>query len=98
MADNPHWDGKVHKAVKFGGRFDSRTVEGHKRAARRAAQARRAKAELEALDAEQQRGFWKTILGLFRVGLKIQAQVLPLGRSLLPGWRRIKCSNVIQIL
>jgi len=33
MAHNPYWDGKVHKAVKFGHRIDSRTVEGQKRAA-----------------------------------------------------------------
>ena len=46
MADNPYWDGKIHKAVKFGDSFDSRTVEGRKRAAQRRAQARRAKAEL----------------------------------------------------
>jgi hypothetical protein len=39
MADNPYWDGKVHKAVKFGDPFDSRTVEGRKRAMRRAIQA-----------------------------------------------------------
>jgi hypothetical protein len=25
MTKNPYWDGKVHKAVKFGDRFDSRT-------------------------------------------------------------------------
>jgi hypothetical protein len=49
MANNPYWDGKVHKAVKFGDRFDSRTVEGRKRAMRRAIQARRAKAEIELL-------------------------------------------------
>lgn len=49
MADNPYWDGEVHKAVKFGDPFDTRTVEGRKRAAQRAAHARRAKAEVEAL-------------------------------------------------
>jgi hypothetical protein len=25
MADNPYWDGKIHKAVKFGDSFDPRT-------------------------------------------------------------------------
>jgi hypothetical protein len=46
---NPYWDGKVHKAVKFGDPFDQRTVEGRKRAMRQAIQARRAKAEVEFL-------------------------------------------------
>lgn len=32
---NPCWDGKVHKAVKFGGLFDTCTVEGRQRAAQR---------------------------------------------------------------
>jgi hypothetical protein len=67
MADNPYWDGKVHKAVKFGDSCDPRTVEGRKRAMKRAIQARRAKAELEQLHAEEQRGLWNRVLGLFRV-------------------------------
>ena len=67
MADNPYWDGKVHKAVKFGDPLDSRTVEGRKRAAIRAAHARRAKSELEALRAEEQTwSFWGSILSRFR--------------------------------
>jgi hypothetical protein len=41
MIDNPYWDGKVHKAVKFGDPFDSRTVEGRKQAAQQVAQVRR---------------------------------------------------------
>jgi hypothetical protein len=66
MADNPYWDGKVHKAVKFGDPFDSRTVEGRKRAMRRAIQARRAKAEIETLRAEEQTwSFWGAILRRF---------------------------------
>ena len=65
--ENPYWDGKVHKAVKFGDPFDSRTVEGRKRAAIRAAHARRAKAELEALRVEEQTwSFWGSILSRFR--------------------------------
>jgi hypothetical protein len=51
---NPYWDGKVHKPVKFGDSFDPQTVEGRKRASRLAGRARRAKAELEALRAEEQ--------------------------------------------
>jgi hypothetical protein len=66
MADNPYWDGKIHKAVKFGDPFDSRTVEGRKRAAQRAAQVRRAKTELELLRAEEQTwSFWGAILRRF---------------------------------
>jgi hypothetical protein len=66
MAD-PYWDGKVHKAVKFGDLFDTRTVEGRKRAAQRAAYARRAKAELEALRAEERTwSFWGAIFNRFR--------------------------------
>jgi hypothetical protein len=38
MPDAPQWDGKLHKSVKFGDSFDPRSVEGRKRAARRAAQ------------------------------------------------------------
>jgi hypothetical protein len=34
MAHDPYWDGKIHKAVKFGDPFDPRTVEGRKRAMR----------------------------------------------------------------
>jgi hypothetical protein len=69
MAKNPYWDGKVHKAVKFGDPFDSRTVEGRKRAAIRAAHARRAKAELEALRVEERSwSFWLSILNRFRRG------------------------------
>jgi hypothetical protein len=65
---NPHWDGKVHKAVKFGDRFDSRTVEGRKRAMRRAMQARRAKAEVDALREERPWTFSEWFFGLFRRG------------------------------
>jgi hypothetical protein len=66
MADNPYWDGKVHKAVKFGDSFDSQTVEGRKRTAQKAAHARRAKAEVEALRAEEQSwSFWGAILRRF---------------------------------
>lgn len=32
---NPYWDDKVHRAVKFGGPFDTRTAEGRKRATQR---------------------------------------------------------------
>lgn len=68
MADNPYWDGEVHKAVKFGDPFDTRTVEGRKRAAQRAAHARRAKAEVEALRAEEQSwSFWGAILRRFGI-------------------------------
>ena len=64
---NPYWDGKVHKAVKFGDPLDSRTVEGRKRAAIRAARARHAKAELEALRVEERSwSFWGVICDLFR--------------------------------
>jgi hypothetical protein len=66
---NPYWDGKVHKAVKFGDRFDPRTVEGRKRAMRRAIQARLAKAEIETLRAEEQSwSFWGAILRRFGRG------------------------------
>jgi hypothetical protein len=66
MADNLYGDGKVHKAVKFGDRFDSRTLEGRKKAAVRAAHARRAKAELEALRVEERSwSFWGSILSRF---------------------------------
>ena len=66
MADNPYWDGKVHKPVKLGDPFDSRTVEGRKRAAQRATQVRRAKTELELLRAEEQSwSFWGAILRRF---------------------------------
>ena len=44
---NPYWDGKVYKTVKFGDQFDTRTVEGRKRAAQRAAHVRRARTGLE---------------------------------------------------
>lgn len=67
MVENPYWDGKVHKAVKFGDPFDRRSVEGRTRAARRAAIAGRAKAELEALRAEERSwGVWSVIRNLFR--------------------------------
>lgn len=67
MADNPYWDGKVHKAVKFGDPFDSRTVEGRKKAAMRAAKARRANAELEAVRSEERTwSFWSAIFSRFR--------------------------------
>ena len=66
MAPNPCSDGKIHKPVKFGDPFDSRTVEGRKKAAVRAAHARRAKAEVEALRAEERSwSFWGTILRRF---------------------------------
>lgn len=53
MADNPYWDGKIRKRVRFGDPLDPRKVEVRQRAAQRAARARRAKAELEALRAEE---------------------------------------------
>jgi hypothetical protein len=65
MADNPYWDGKVHKAVKFGDSFDPGTVAGKKRAIRRAIHSRRAKAEIEALREEESRSFWDWFFGLF---------------------------------
>jgi hypothetical protein len=61
---NPYWDGKVHKAVKFGDPFDPRTVEGRKRAAQKTAHARRAKAEVEALRKEEQS--WSLWGAIFR--------------------------------
>jgi hypothetical protein len=64
---NPYWDGKVHRPVKLGDPFDTRTVEGRKRAAQRASRARRAKAELEALRAEERTWtFWGAILRRLR--------------------------------
>ena len=67
MGKNPYWDGKVHKAVKFGDPFDPRTVEGRKRTAIRAAHARSAKAEIEALRAEEQsQSIWGAILKFIR--------------------------------
>ena len=69
MAKNPYGDGKVHKPVKFGDQIDLRTVEGRTRAAIRAARARRARAEVEALRAEEQSwSFWGMILKRFRRG------------------------------
>lgn len=68
MADNPYWDGKIHKPVKFGDGFGPRTVEGRKRAAQRAARARRAKAEVDALRAEEQSSFWDVIRRWFGLG------------------------------
>ena len=65
MAKKQYWDGKVHKAVKFGDRFDPRTVEGRKRAAQRAAHARRAKAEIEALRDERPWTFREWVFRLF---------------------------------
>ena len=65
MAHNPYWDGKVHKAVKFGDSFDPRTVEGRKRAMRRAIQARRAKAEVETLREERASIFREWLFSLF---------------------------------
>jgi hypothetical protein len=56
---SPYWDGKVPKTVKFGNPFDTRTVEGRKRA----------KTELEALRAEEQSwSFWGAILRRFGRG------------------------------
>jgi hypothetical protein len=64
---NSYWDGKVHKPVKFGDSFDPKTVEGRKRAAKRAAQARRARAEVEALRAEERSwSFWRALFIRFR--------------------------------
>jgi hypothetical protein len=69
MADNPYWDGKVHKAVKFGDPFNSPTLEGKKKAALRAAHVQRAIAELEALRVEERSwSFWGSILNRFRRG------------------------------
>ena len=66
---NPYWDGKVYKTVKFGDQFDTRTVEGRKRAAQRAAHVRRARTELELLRAEEQSwSFWGAILRRFGRG------------------------------
>jgi hypothetical protein len=66
MTDNPYWDGKIHKAVKFGDPFDSRTVGSVRRSAQRAAQVMRAKNELELLRAEEQSwSFWGAILRRF---------------------------------
>ena len=63
----PYWDGKVHKAVKFGDPFDPRTVEGQQRAAQKVAGARRDKAELERIRAEEEPwGTWDLILRWFR--------------------------------
>jgi hypothetical protein len=62
---NPYWDGKVHKAVKFGDSFDPHTVEGRKRAMRRAIQARRARAEVEALREERPSTFREWLFSLF---------------------------------
>jgi hypothetical protein len=67
VADNPYWDGKIHKAVKFGDRFDSRTVEGRRKAAVIVAHVRRAKAGLEALRVEERSwNIWGAIFGRFR--------------------------------
>jgi hypothetical protein len=69
MARNPNWDGKIHKAVKFGDSFDTLTIEGRKRAAQRVAYARRTEAEVEALRAEEQSwSFWGAILRRFGRG------------------------------
>ena len=40
---NPHWDGKVHKAVKVGDALDPRSVEGRRKVALRSARIRREK-------------------------------------------------------
>jgi hypothetical protein len=69
MPKAPQWDGKVHKAVKFGDSFDSRTVEGRKRAAQTAAEYRRDQAAIEAKE-EPQWWLWRfvsTCLGVFRL-------------------------------
>lgn len=69
MADNSYYDDKLHTAVKFGDRFDTRTVEGRKRAMRKAIQARRATAEIQALRAEEQSwSFWWIIFDPFGRG------------------------------
>jgi hypothetical protein len=69
MEKNSYLDGKVLKAVKFGNPFDPSTVEGRKRAAKRAAQVRRAKVELEALRAEEQSwSLWGAVFSVFRRG------------------------------
>ena len=54
MPKAPQWDGKVHKAVKFGDSFDGRTVEGTKRAAQTAAEYRRHQTAMEAAKEEPQ--------------------------------------------
>jgi hypothetical protein len=62
-ADNPYWEVKGRKAINSGDAFDPGTGEGRKRAAARSAHARRAKAEVEALRAEERSwSFWGTIL------------------------------------
>jgi hypothetical protein len=69
MADNPYWDGKIHKAVKFGDPFDLRSVGGMRGSAQQAAQVMRAKTELELLRAEEQSwSFWGAILRRFGRG------------------------------
>jgi hypothetical protein len=69
MVENPYWEGKVHKAVKFGDSFDPRAVEGRKRTAGRVALGPRARAEIEALRAEEQSwSFWGIIFKRFRRG------------------------------
>jgi hypothetical protein len=72
---NPYWDGKVHKPVKFDDSFDPQTVEGRKRAFRLAASARRAKAELEVLPAEEQSSFWGRDPQMARAGLTLARSV-----------------------
>jgi hypothetical protein len=67
MEKNPYWDGKFHQAVKVGDPFDPRTVEGRKRESIRAAHARRAKGEIQALRVEERSwSFWGSISNLFR--------------------------------
>jgi hypothetical protein len=70
MPRAPQWDGKVHKAVKFGDSFDFRTVEGRKRAAQTAAEYRRDQAAIEAAKEEPQWWLWRfvsTYLDVFRL-------------------------------
>jgi hypothetical protein len=68
MARHPYWDGKAHKAVKFGDSFDPRTVERRKRAMRRTIQARRAKAEIEVLREERSWTLREWLFSLFGRG------------------------------
>ena len=69
--NNRYWDGKVHKAVKFGDGFDSRTVEGRKRAAIRVARCATRQVEVEALRIEERSwSFWGSLVRHVPAGLK----------------------------